>query len=87
MQLSIITKLSINVTSKLASVLKHNATFTVEGGGKILGSIFFRSRLENRDERPWEFVALTTQHRVPAKFGTNFTGKRRSIGGYRLLAD
>jgi hypothetical protein len=32
------------------------------------------------------FVAPTTQHRLPAKVGTNFTDKRRSLGWYSSLA-
>jgi hypothetical protein len=42
------------------------------------------SGLENRDWRSWEFVALTTQHPLPAKVVTN---KRRSLGRYSSLAD
>jgi hypothetical protein len=44
MQPSIFTKLGVNVTSKLVSVLKHNATSTVENRGKIQGSVVFRIR-------------------------------------------
>jgi hypothetical protein len=38
--------------------------------------------LENQDKQPWEFVALTTQHPLPAKVG-DFADKR-SVGIVRL---
>jgi hypothetical protein len=45
------------------------------------------SGLEFRDQRPWDFVALTTQHPLPAMVGTNFVDKRRSLGRNSSLAD
>jgi hypothetical protein len=44
------------------------------------------SGVENRDERPWGPVVLTTQHLLPAEDGTNIAGcGGLSVGVVRLL--
>jgi hypothetical protein len=46
-------------------------------------------RLRSRKPRlrPWEFVALTTQHPLPSKVGINVADKRRFLGSYCSLAE
>jgi hypothetical protein len=43
--------------------------------------------LENRNERPWRFVALTMRRPLSAKIDINFSDKRRLPGRYSSPAD
>jgi hypothetical protein len=45
------------------------------------------SGIEKRDYWPRGSVVLTMQHPLPAKVGTDFAGKLRSISRYSLFAD